>query len=77
MTEGAEVARFEVWAPDKDEVTLDVGGERLPMERDVSRQGWWAAQAPAEDGTRYGFSVDGGPALPDPAPAASPTARTA
>ncbi|WP_186783153.1 malto-oligosyltrehalose trehalohydrolase [Streptomyces sp. CBG33] len=66
MTEGAEVARFEVWAPDKDEVTLDVGGERLPMERDVSRQGWWAAQAPAEDGTRYGFSVDGGPVLPDP-----------
>lgn len=76
MTEGAAVARFEVWAPDKDEVALDMGGERLAMERDVSRQGWWTTQAPAEDGTRYGFSVDGGPVLPDPAPAASPTART-
>ncbi|MFJ3678537.1 malto-oligosyltrehalose trehalohydrolase [Streptomyces diastaticus] len=66
MTEGAEVARFEVWAPDKDEVALEVGGERVPMERDVSRPGWWVAQAPAGDGARYGFSVDGGPVLPDP-----------
>lgn len=66
MTEGAEVARFEVWAPDKNEVALEVGGERLPMEREAARPGWWAAQAPAGDGTRYGFAVDGGPVLPDP-----------
>ncbi|MFD4989324.1 malto-oligosyltrehalose trehalohydrolase [Streptomyces sp. NPDC058374] len=66
MTEGAEVARFEVWAPEKNEVALEVSGERRPMERDASRPGWWAAQAPAGDGTRYGFAVDGGPVLPDP-----------
>ncbi|MFI1962769.1 malto-oligosyltrehalose trehalohydrolase [Streptomyces pathocidini] len=28
--------------------------------------GWWRVAAPAGHGTRYGFSLDGGPVLPDP-----------
>ncbi|MGW2055345.1 malto-oligosyltrehalose trehalohydrolase [Streptomyces sp. NPDC001840] len=39
---------------------------RLPMDRDPDRDGWWTAEAPAADGTRYGFALDGGPVLPDP-----------
>ncbi|MFE2597000.1 malto-oligosyltrehalose trehalohydrolase [Streptomyces sp. NPDC059396] len=39
---------------------------RLPMDRATDRDGWWTAEAPAADGTRYGFSLDGGPVLPDP-----------
>ncbi|MGW6241400.1 malto-oligosyltrehalose trehalohydrolase [Streptomyces sp. NPDC055094] len=41
-------------------------GAGLPMERDPERAGWWTAEAPAADGTRYGFALDGGPVLPDP-----------
>ncbi|MFJ9032472.1 malto-oligosyltrehalose trehalohydrolase [Streptomyces sp. NPDC102274] len=36
------------------------------MERDPERTGWWTAEAPAADGSRYGFALDGGPVLPDP-----------
>lgn len=36
------------------------------MERDPERAGWWTAEAEARDGTRYGFAVDDGRALPDP-----------
>ncbi|WP_063759143.1 malto-oligosyltrehalose trehalohydrolase [Streptomyces scopuliridis] len=74
--------RFEVWAPQaQDGIVLqlaDGGDDRdggngadgaragLPMERDPERAGWWTAEAPAADGTRYGFALDGGPVLPDP-----------
>ncbi|MCX4844417.1 malto-oligosyltrehalose trehalohydrolase [Streptomyces sp. NBC_00893] len=61
---------FEVWAPDADEVGLRLAGEPRAMERDPARPGWWRAEAPASDGDRYGFVLDGGGSdgrvLPDP-----------
>ncbi|QIP88419.1 malto-oligosyltrehalose trehalohydrolase [Streptomyces sp. Tu 2975] len=58
---------FEVWAPNAEErVTLWLEGAEHPMERAQGRDGWWVAEAPAEDGARYGFSLDGGPVRPDP-----------
>ncbi|MEU2332545.1 malto-oligosyltrehalose trehalohydrolase [Streptomyces sp. NPDC013172] len=58
--------QFEVWAPQADRVTLQCDGATRAMERDPRRSGWWAGEAAAEDGTRYGFAVDDGPVLPDP-----------
>lgn len=58
---------FEVWAPRAEEkVTLRLEGEDLPMQPAQGRTGWWFAEAPAADGDRYGFALDGGPVLPDP-----------
>jgi maltooligosyltrehalose trehalohydrolase len=57
--------RFSVWAPKPDRVDVVVGQRRLPMS--PSGGGWW--QSPVDDagpGTRYGFSLDGGPTRPDP-----------
>ncbi|MYU24220.1 malto-oligosyltrehalose trehalohydrolase [Streptomyces sp. SID8352] len=58
--------QFEVWAPRADRVTLACDGTGYALERDPERPGWWCGRAPARDGSRYGFSVDGGPVLPDP-----------
>lgn len=58
---------FEVWAPNaEDRVTLWLEGAEHPMERSQGREGWWEAEAAAEEGARYGFCLDGGPVLPDP-----------
>ncbi|MFG2333318.1 malto-oligosyltrehalose trehalohydrolase [Streptomyces sp. NPDC048604] len=58
---------FEVWAPHaRDEVVLELGGDRRPLTRDPVREGWWLAEAEAADGDRYGYALDGGPVLPDP-----------
>ncbi|MGD0809499.1 MAG: alpha-amylase family glycosyl hydrolase, partial [Acidimicrobiales bacterium] len=57
--------RFSVWAPRPDRVELVIGTLRLPMSR--SGGGWWEATVDeAGPGTRYGFSLDGGPTRPDP-----------
>ncbi|WP_030382454.1 MULTISPECIES: malto-oligosyltrehalose trehalohydrolase [unclassified Streptomyces] len=59
--------QFEVWAPQaEDRVTLHCDGAAHAMAPDPERAGWWRAEAPADDGTRYGFALDGGPVLPDP-----------
>ncbi|MFD4629248.1 malto-oligosyltrehalose trehalohydrolase [Streptomyces sp. NPDC058284] len=58
--------KFEVWAPEAERVVLECAGASRALERDADRAGWWSGEAPAEDGTRYGFAVDGGPVLPDP-----------
>jgi maltooligosyltrehalose trehalohydrolase len=59
--------QFEVWAPKAGErVVLRLDGEDTTMRRDTARDGWWTVQAPAAAGSRYGFSLDGGPVLPDP-----------
>ncbi|MFI1203141.1 malto-oligosyltrehalose trehalohydrolase [Streptomyces sp. NPDC020883] len=68
---------FEVWAPDAGRVALQWAGERsdeppLPLERDPVRPGWWHARAPARDGDRYAFRLDGGPPRPDPCAARLP-----
>jgi maltooligosyltrehalose trehalohydrolase len=65
--EGESPVQFEVWAPHaQDRVVLRVDGGDRPMERAPGRAGWWTAEAPAADGTRYGFALDDGPVLPDP-----------
>ncbi|MEV3933167.1 malto-oligosyltrehalose trehalohydrolase [Streptomyces sp. NPDC049944] len=58
--------QFEVWAPESGSAVLRTAGGDVPMERDPGRAGWWTAEAGAADGDRYGFSLDGGPVLPDP-----------
>jgi maltooligosyltrehalose trehalohydrolase len=63
------VSLFDVWAPTANAVDLVLptgdGGRRLPM---TSRSaGRWALEVPdAGHGTDYAFSLDGGPARPDP-----------
>ncbi|GGZ34708.1 malto-oligosyltrehalose trehalohydrolase [Streptomyces inusitatus] len=58
---------FEVWAPRaKERVALWLAGAEHPMAPVAGRSGWWSAEAPAPEGTRYGFALDGGPVLPDP-----------
>ncbi|MBT2382346.1 malto-oligosyltrehalose trehalohydrolase [Streptomyces sp. ISL-11] len=57
---------FEVWAPDAERVTLAADGREHAMDRDPARAGWWRCEAPAGEGSRYGFALDGGPVLPDP-----------
>ncbi|MBS2963416.1 malto-oligosyltrehalose trehalohydrolase [Actinocrinis puniceicyclus] len=57
---------FEVWAPEAKQVELVLGERRVPMERSA-RGGWWELDEPsAGAGTDYVFSLDGGPARPDP-----------
>ncbi|TXS46660.1 malto-oligosyltrehalose trehalohydrolase [Streptomyces sp. uw30] len=58
--------QFEVWAPQADRVTLHCEGATRALERDPDRAGWWWGEEEARDGTRYGFALDDGPALPDP-----------
>ncbi|MFF7335682.1 malto-oligosyltrehalose trehalohydrolase [Streptomyces sp. NPDC090306] len=58
--------QFEVWAPQAGRVTLRCDDDTYALERDSTRDGWWTGEAPARDGTRYGFSLDDGPVLPDP-----------
>ncbi|MFP3712460.1 hypothetical protein [Puerhibacterium sp. TATVAM-FAB25] len=70
--------RPSVWAPHAatvDVVVLGPGGaaERRPMRLlGAHRPGWWGADDELAPGTDYGFSVDGGPVLADPAGAWQP-----
>ncbi len=59
---------FEVWAPAAERVELVAGEERRPMEIIRHRgSGWWGLDAPdLPAGTDYAFSLNDGPALPDP-----------
>jgi len=59
------VRDFSVWAPSAEQgVELLIDGGRAPMER--SADGWWRCASPAEEGTTYQFSLDGGDPRPDP-----------
>jgi len=63
------VHEFRVWAPDRRKVDVVLpaipGERRVPMQR--REGGWWAGTVPgAGPGTDYAFSIDNGPALPDP-----------
>ena len=57
---------FRVWAPERTHVDLVIDGRTVPMASDGA---WWTAVA---DGQDYGFSLDGGPARPDPRSAWQP-----
>lgn len=57
--------RFEVWAPNRRSVDVIVDGRLHPMS--LGEGGWWDAVDPdAGAGSRYGYSLDGGPPRPDP-----------
>jgi len=60
--------RFDVWVPAAQEVGLVAGGRTEPLSR--LGGGWWGLPELPEDLARgpvdYAFSVDGGPARPDP-----------
>ncbi len=63
------MSRFAVWAPDHRSVDVEVAVEgswrRHPLRGPSG--GWWHGEVvEAGPGTRYGFSVDGGPRRPDP-----------
>ncbi|MDX6299215.1 MAG: maltooligosyltrehalose trehalohydrolase [Nocardioidaceae bacterium] len=53
-----------LWAPYARSVDLVTAHGRTPMTR--GEQAWWVGDADLQDGDRYGFSVDGGEARPDP-----------
>jgi maltooligosyltrehalose trehalohydrolase len=62
---------FRVWAPDRGSVEVVIGERRVPMSR--AERGWWAATVDGSGpGTDYAFSIDNGPALPDPRSACQP-----
>jgi maltooligosyltrehalose trehalohydrolase len=58
-------ARFRLWAPDCENVSLLLDKRDVPMMRDAD--GVFEAAAACEAGTRYKFRVSGDLAVPDPA----------
>jgi len=54
-----------VWAPAAGRLELVVGERRMPMAGPDDR-GWWTAKVVLGPGSRYRFSIDGGPPRPDP-----------
>lgn len=67
---GAEIVeggtRFRLWAPAQDRLALRCGGTDHPMNPDGS--GWFEATLPGVgDGHDYGFALDSGQVVPDPA----------
>jgi maltooligosyltrehalose trehalohydrolase len=59
------MTRFEVWAPYANERVDALVNDR-PHPMHAERSGWWRTDAEASAGTAYAFSIDGGPARPDP-----------
>jgi len=58
------MSEIRVWAPRAQRVDLVRGEERDAMSRQPG--GWWSIVADAAPGDEYAFSLDGGPARPDP-----------
>lgn len=62
--------RFDVWAPNANEVTLVAGDREFAMaqvDRGPGADGWWTApDAPGTEDVDYGYRLDGGDPLPDP-----------
>ncbi len=58
-------ARFRIWAPSAERLSLELDGADHPMEAEGG--GWHAANLPAAAGARYRFKLPDGVAFPDPA----------
>jgi maltooligosyltrehalose trehalohydrolase len=58
------MSTFRVWAPNAEQVDLDLAGELHPMTG--HERGWWQVDVPSRAGDDYGFVLDGGPVRPDP-----------
>src|SRR5215213_6099743 len=56
--------RLSVWAPQAQNVELDLLNHRLPMNRQP--HGWWVGEVNQGKPVEYGFAVDGGHPVPDP-----------
>src|SRR5580658_3123268 len=54
-----------VWSPSAEQVAMVTANERVEMRQ--ADHGWWRVDlSPELSRTDYGFSLDGGPPLPDP-----------
>jgi maltooligosyltrehalose trehalohydrolase len=63
---GDNRARFRLWAPDKDAVSLEIAGcDALPMQR--AGAGWFETEADAAPGALYRFRIDDGVVVADSA----------
>jgi maltooligosyltrehalose trehalohydrolase len=61
---------FIVWAPLADKVELVLPEAVQPMQKE--NYGYWKLSLPVSPGTRYGYRLDGGNTLPDPASFSQP-----
>jgi maltooligosyltrehalose trehalohydrolase len=61
---------YRVWAPAAQSVSLQLGGEIIPLRE--ADEGWWSSDRPMRPGDVYGYSIDGKDALPDPRSASQP-----
>ncbi|MEA5161666.1 malto-oligosyltrehalose trehalohydrolase [Cereibacter johrii] len=59
------LGRFRLWAPSQERLVLRLDGTDHPMTR--SDDGWFELQVPAEPGMDYGFVLESGQVVPDPA----------
>ncbi|RHZ98039.1 malto-oligosyltrehalose trehalohydrolase [Cereibacter sphaeroides] len=59
------LGRFRLWAPSQERLVLRLDGTDHPMTR--SDDGWFELQMPAEPGMDYGFVLESGQVVPDPA----------
>ncbi|RAZ87917.1 malto-oligosyltrehalose trehalohydrolase [Cereibacter johrii] len=59
------LGRFRLWAPSQERLVLRLDGTDHPMTR--SDDGWFELQVPAEAGMDYGFVLESGQVVPDPA----------
>jgi len=64
-------ARFKLWAPAQEKIDLMLHGMPLPME--PGEGGWHVLEVPGiAPGTRYGFRLENGRVVPDPASRSQP-----
>ena len=58
---------YRVWAPLAKKVSVNVGGESIPMEHFPRMEGWWeSTNRRARPGEDYSFNLDDVEGLPDP-----------
>ncbi|MGI4858686.1 MAG: malto-oligosyltrehalose trehalohydrolase [Janthinobacterium lividum] len=63
---GAERARFRLWAPSRDAVTLEIEGQPAQA-MTAGTKGWFEVETDCQAGARYQYRFDESLAVPDPA----------